>query len=128
MDVTQSQVRTNNAGFLANREAMRHLVGELDDRLAKIRQGGGPKAQARHREQGKLPVRDRVDRLIDLATPEDPLYDPDELLGIVPADLRKQYDVREVVARMVDGSRFDEFKARYGPDLPGFFGPLITGE
>ena len=49
--------------------------------------------------------------------PEDPLYDPDELLGIVPVDLRRQYDVREVIARLVDGSRFDEFKARYGPTL-----------
>ena len=53
----------------------------------------------------------------DLATPEDPIYDPAELLGIVPVDLRTAYDVREVVARLVDGSRFDEFKARYGPTL-----------
>ena len=54
----------------------------------------------------------------DLATPEDPIYDPAELLGIVPVDLRTAYDVREVVARLVDGSRFDEFKARYGPTHP----------
>ena len=53
----------------------------------------------------------------DCAPPEDPLYDPDELLGIVPVDLRKPYDVREVIARLVDGSRFEEFKARYGPTL-----------
>ena len=327
MDVIQSHVRTDNAGFRANHDAMRDLVSQLDERLAAVRQGGGPKAQARHQEQGKLPVRDRVDRLIDkgspflelsplaafgmyddaapsaglvtgvgrvsgrevmvvandatvkggtyfpvtvkkhlraqhvaidnrlpcvylvdsggaflplqaevfpdrehfgriffnqarmsaagvpqiavvmgsctaggayvpamadqtiivkntgtiflggpplvkvatgedvtseelggadvhtrlsgvadylaedddhalqqartilstihttrrqlpdLETPEDPLYDPDELLGIVPVDPRRQYDVREVVARMVDGSRFDEFKARYGPTL-----------
>ena len=49
--------------------------------------------------------------------PEDPGYDPDELYGIVPADLRRAFDVREVIARLVDGSRFDEFKARYGETL-----------
>lgn len=52
-----------------------------------------------------------------LATPEDPLYDPAELWGVIPTDTRKPYDVREVIARMVDGSRFDEFKARYGATL-----------
>ncbi|MEW5984166.1 MAG: carboxyl transferase domain-containing protein [Acidobacteriota bacterium] len=46
-------------------------------------------------------------------TPEDPAYDPLEIHGIIPADLRKPYDVREVLARLVDGSRFDEFKERY---------------
>ena len=48
---------------------------------------------------------------------EEPLYDPDEILGVVPADLRTPYDIREVIARLVDGSRFDEFKARYGATL-----------
>ena len=48
---------------------------------------------------------------------EEPLYDPAELYGIIPADTRKPYDVREVIARIVDGSRFDEFKARYGTTL-----------
>ena len=48
---------------------------------------------------------------------EAPLYDPDEILGIVPSDTRVPYDVREVIARLVDGSRFDEFKARYGTTL-----------
>jgi len=48
---------------------------------------------------------------------EPPLYDPDEILGVVPADLRTPYDIREVIARVVDGSRFDEFKARYGTTL-----------
>ncbi len=54
---------------------------------------------------------------IQVATPEDPLYDPAELWGVVPKDARKPYDVREVIARMVDGSRLDEFKARYGSTL-----------
>jgi len=48
---------------------------------------------------------------------EDPAYDPEELYGIVPSDVRKGYDVREVLARVVDGSRFDEFKQRYAPTL-----------
>ncbi|MBU3258511.1 methylcrotonoyl-CoA carboxylase [Roseovarius sp. PS-C2] len=54
---------------------------------------------------------------VDWASPEDPAYDPDELLGVVPAGLRTPYDIREVIARLVDGSRFDEFKARFGETL-----------
>lgn len=50
-------------------------------------------------------------------TTEAPLYDPDELPGIIPADIRTPYDVREVIARLVDGSRLDEFKTRYGTTL-----------
>jgi 3-methylcrotonyl-CoA carboxylase beta subunit len=57
----------------------------------------------------------RVD--IELQTPEDPLYDPEEILGVVPADLKTPYDIRELVARLADGSRLDEFKARYGTTL-----------
>ncbi len=49
--------------------------------------------------------------------PEAPLHDPDDLLGIVPEDYRVGYDVREVVARIVDGSRFHEFKPLYGETL-----------
>jgi 3-methylcrotonyl-CoA carboxylase beta subunit len=52
-----------------------------------------------------------------LQAPEDPAYDPDEILGLVPADLRTPYDIREVIARVVDGSRLDEFKARFGATL-----------
>ena len=54
---------------------------------------------------------------VALQAPEAPLYDPEEIYGIIPADTRKPYDVREVIARMVDGSRLDEFKARYGSTL-----------
>ena len=54
---------------------------------------------------------------LNLQTPEDPAYDPDEILGVVPADLKTPYDVREVIARVVDGSRFDEFKSRYGTTI-----------
>ncbi len=52
-----------------------------------------------------------------LVAPEDPLYDPEELYGILPSDLRVGFDVREVIARMVDGSRFHEFKALYATTL-----------
>ncbi|MEB2285405.1 MAG: acyl-CoA carboxylase subunit beta [Myxococcales bacterium] len=57
-------------------------------------------------------------------TPEDPAYDPAELYGIVPKDPRKQYDVRELIARLVDGSRFHEFKARYAPTVVTGFAHL----
>lgn len=48
---------------------------------------------------------------------EEPLYDPSELHGVIPDELKIPYDVREVIARIVDGSEFDEFKKRYGPTL-----------
>lgn len=48
---------------------------------------------------------------------EEPTYDPAEILGVVPTDLRQPYDIREVIARLVDGSRFDEFKPRFGETL-----------
>ena len=54
---------------------------------------------------------------VERATPEPPLYDPAEIAGIVPADKRQPFEVREIIARLVDGSRFSEFKARYGPTL-----------
>lgn len=54
---------------------------------------------------------------INVATPEPPRYPTEELYGIIPKDSRKPYDVREVIARLVDGSRLDEFKARYGNTL-----------
>jgi 3-methylcrotonyl-CoA carboxylase beta subunit/propionyl-CoA carboxylase len=53
----------------------------------------------------------------DITTPEDPIYDPKDIYGIVNAETRKPYDVREVIARLVDGSRFDEFKERYATTL-----------
>jgi len=59
-----------------------------------------------------------------LQSPADPLYPGAELYGVIPADARKPYDVREVIARLVDGSRFDEFKARYGITLVTGFAHL----
>ena len=57
----------------------------------------------------------RVD--LDVQPPEEPLYPAEELYGVLPADNRHPYDVREVIARLVDGSRFHEFKASYGTTL-----------
>ena len=48
---------------------------------------------------------------------DEPIYDPEQLLGIVSRDLRQLVDVRDIIARVVDGSRFEEFKARYGATL-----------
>ncbi|SEL48031.1 3-methylcrotonyl-CoA carboxylase beta subunit [Roseivivax marinus] len=54
---------------------------------------------------------------VDWQSPEPPAYDPEEILGVVPADLRTPYDITEVIARLVDGSRFDAFKPRFGETL-----------
>ena len=53
----------------------------------------------------------------DRLAPEEPLYPAEEIYGVIPRDSRKPYDVREIVARLADGSRFHEFKARYGATL-----------
>ena len=62
---------------------------------------------------------------LDCAPPEDPYYDPDELYGIVPADLRKSFDIKEVIARLVDGSRFQEFKELYGNTIVCGFARIL---
>src|SRR5438034_712451 len=61
---------------------------------------------------------------IELADPEPPRYDPEEIYGLLPRDLRTPYEVRELIARLVDGSRFHEFKARYGTTLVTGFAHL----
>jgi acetyl-CoA carboxylase carboxyltransferase component len=62
-----------------------------------------------------LNTRKQVD--LDVAPPEEPLYDPQELYGVLPTSFKIAYDVREIIARLVDGSRLREFKARYGETL-----------
>jgi 3-methylcrotonyl-CoA carboxylase beta subunit len=64
---------------------------------------------------GNLNYRKEV--ALDLAPPKEPLYPAEELYGVVPADIRRPYDVREILARLVDGSEFDEFKRLYGETL-----------
>jgi len=69
LDRIQSQIRTDSPEFQANREHLAGLVKQLHDRTTVCRQGGGPKYLERHREQGKLPVRERVDTLLDPGSP-----------------------------------------------------------
>ena len=61
---------------------------------------------------------------VTLVPSEEPLFDPEEIYGVIPSDTRKPYDVHEIIARLVDGSRFDEFKARYGSTLVTGFAHL----
>ena len=61
---------------------------------------------------------------VQVRKPVDPLYPAEDLETVVPVDLRKQYDCREIIARLVDGSQFDEFKARYGTTLVTGFAHL----
>src|SRR3984957_20440285 len=58
-----------------------------------------------------------VKAAIDMRDPEPPYYDPDELYGIIPDDIKKQFDIRELIARMFDGSLFTEFKPHYGETM-----------
>ncbi|MCC6132837.1 MAG: methylcrotonoyl-CoA carboxylase [Acidobacteria bacterium] len=60
----------------------------------------------------------------DLRAPEDPLYPSEEIYGVLPRDLRRPYDVREILARILDGSRLHEFKPRYGNTLVTGFGHI----
>ncbi|UCH79119.1 MAG: methylcrotonoyl-CoA carboxylase, partial [Candidatus Coatesbacteria bacterium] len=57
--------------------------------------------------------------------PEDPHYDPQELYGVIPTNVNKPYDIREVIARLVDGSRFHEFKELYAPTIVCGFARLM---
>lgn len=77
-----------------------------DEREA-IRLGREIVAHLNFRKQGPLPAR----------APEAPLYDPEDLLGIVSADVKVPFEARDVIARLVDGSRFSEFKPMYGSTL-----------
>src|SRR5436189_117117 len=226
MSVLTSHAQRDDA-FAARHEGMAELVAELRERTARVAEGGGERALARHRERGKLTARERIDRLIDpdsaflelnalaawdlydgqapsagivtgvgvvegrecvlvandatvkggsyfpltvkkhlraqevaaqnrlpcvylvdsgvadyyaasaehapalargivrnlhlrkpeppweLAEPEPPALDPHDLYGLIPEDFRHQTDARELIARIVDGSRFHEFKELY---------------
>merc|ERR1719266_2784682 len=61
---------------------------------------------------------------VRLEEPEEPIYSSEDLYGIVGEDLKKTFDIREVIARLVDGSRFDEFKAKYGDTIVTGFAHL----
>src|SRR5918993_5548888 len=69
MDTLESHVDTSSAEFRSNADRMKRLVAELKDRTAAARLGGGPKYVERHRAQGKLPVRERIEKLLDPGSP-----------------------------------------------------------
>ena len=81
-----------------------HMADNDTHALALARQAVANLNHAKQPSAGDLP-------------PEAPLFDGGELYGVIPVDTRKPYDVREIIARVVDGSRFDEFKARFGATL-----------
>src|SRR5690349_8752348 len=69
MDVLSSTVKTDSPDFTENAGRMRALVAELRARLEQVRAGGGPRYVERHRQQGKLPARERIAQLVDAGTP-----------------------------------------------------------
>src|SRR5688572_10402417 len=69
MDRFESHIDTASDEFRANRSRMTALVGEYRERVAAVREGGGPKYLQRHREQGKLPARERIQKLLDAGSP-----------------------------------------------------------
>src|SRR4051812_40519821 len=69
MDALQSQVRVDSPEFTTNQQKMTALVADLRRRIAKAREGGGARYLQRHRDQGKLPARERIDRLLDAGSP-----------------------------------------------------------
>src|SRR3954463_10263591 len=69
MVILDTHVDSGDPAFAANRTRMQALVAELRGRLSRAREGGGAKYVERHRQQGKLPVRERIERLLDSGTP-----------------------------------------------------------
>ncbi|MBN2637843.1 MAG: acyl-CoA carboxylase subunit beta [Bacteroidales bacterium] len=67
----------------------------------------------------------REKQMLDIAEPEPPAYNPEELYGIVPVDLKKLVDPHEIIMRMVDGSRFQEFKAKYATTVVTGFARIM---
>src|SRR5437867_2637859 len=94
MDIIESQIRTDSPEFAENYARMTGLLAELRQRLANVRQGGGPRYLQRHREQGKLPVRERIDKLLDSGSPFL------ELSGLAAWDM---YDNEAPAAGLVTG-------------------------
>ena len=123
-------VRQQGTIFLGGPPLVRAATGEevdpetLGGSEVHTRVSGVADHQAADDEDALAITRDIVENFVrrrdppfEVTTPEPPEYDPAELYGIVSPDNRRQYDVREVIARIVDGSRFHEFKAGYGETL-----------
>lgn len=121
-------VRGRSKVFLAGPPLLRAATGEVatDEELGgaemHYRISGTAEYLAENDADGLRLARDVVARLdwsrgtsARTPAPRPPLYDPEEILGVVPPDYRKPYDVREVIARIVDGSEYLDFKPGYGP-------------
>jgi len=123
-------VKDNGTIFLAGPPLVKEATGEivsaqdLGGADVHCRESGVVDHYAENDHDALKLVRQAVGRLNrvkpmqqDIAKSCEPLYDPSEIYGIIPQDKRQPYDVREVIARIVDGSEFDEFKALYGNTL-----------
>ena len=120
-------VKGNGTIFLAGPPLVKSATGEevsaedLGGADLHTRESGVADHFAEDEPEALRMVRNVVENLnvepkhrLDSSQPEEPAHDPHDLMGIIPADNRTPYDVREVIARVVDGSRFHEFKQRYG--------------
>src|SRR6476469_6056625 len=94
MDVLQTRIDPSDTVFQSNRDRMQQLVAELRERTARAREGGGAKYLQRHREQGKLPARERIDRLLDGGSP---------FLELSPLAATGMYDDEAPAAGIVTG-------------------------
>jgi acetyl-CoA carboxylase carboxyltransferase component len=123
-------VQGNGTIFLAGPPLVKAATGEevsaedLGGADVHTRLSGVADHYAVSEQQALEKVRDIVAQInrrkplsVVMQTAEAPVYDPEELYGVIPADPRVSYDVREVIARLVDGSRLSEFKARYGTTI-----------
>jgi acetyl-CoA carboxylase carboxyltransferase component len=90
----ESRINPTDDTFVANRDRMQLLVNQLRDRVTAARQGGGPRYLQRHREQGKLPVRERIDLLLDPGSP---------FLELSPLAAFEMYDNEAPAAGIVTG-------------------------
>src|SRR5262249_53808909 len=116
--------------FLAGPPLVKMATGEISDEESL----GGAEMHSRRSGLSDYLAEDELDAIrlardivshLNRAKPQlpesrpirDPIYDPDELLGIASADVRVPFEIRDVIARLVDGSEFDEFKPEYGPTL-----------
>ena len=123
-------VKGNGTIFLAGPPLVKSATGEevsaedLGGADLHTRQSGVADHFAEDEPEALRMVRSVVENLnidpkhrLDASQPEEPAHDPQDLMGVIPTDNRTPYDVREVIARVVDGSRFHEFKQRYGNTL-----------
>ena len=123
-------VKGNGTIFLAGPPLVKAATGEevsaedLGGADVHTRESGVADHFAENEEEALRMVRNVVENLniepkqrLDVKTVEAPAYDTEDLMGIIPTDNRTPFDVREVIARIVDGSRFHEFKPRYGNTL-----------